>query len=186
MYAATHGKKRAGVLAASLSGLLLAALPTLPAHAATAATAPANTGFESGSTGWSTYSAGGQNAASFTEAGGHSGSTRLSHWSASAYKVETYQYLTGLTDGTYTLSAWVRSGGGQNSAYLALRNCGSAEQRTDLPPTANGGWIRLVTSVRVTGGSCTISLNSTPTRGVGQLRRHRLHPRRHRAHREGR
>ncbi|WP_219575513.1 hypothetical protein, partial [Streptomyces poriferorum] len=37
MYGTTHGKKRAGVLAASLSGLLLAALPALPAHAATAA-----------------------------------------------------------------------------------------------------------------------------------------------------
>jgi arabinogalactan endo-1,4-beta-galactosidase len=151
-----YGRKRAGAVAA-LSALLFTALPAQAAHAATT---PANPGFESGTTGWSTYSAGGHNAASFTEAGGHGGSTRLSHWSASAYKVETYQYLTGLADGMYTLSAQVRSGGGQNSAYIALRNCGSAEQRTDLPPTANGEWIRLVTSVKVTGGSCTVSLNS--------------------------
>ncbi|MET9590426.1 arabinogalactan endo-1,4-beta-galactosidase [Streptomyces sp. NPDC006516] len=157
MYGTTHIRARAAGAVAALSGLLFAALPAQTAHAATT---PVNTGFESGATGWSTYSAGGQNTASFTEAGGHGGSTRLSHWSASAYKVETYQYLSGLTDGTYTLSAWVRSGGGQNSAYIALRNCGSAEQRTDLPPTANGAWIRLVTSVKVTGGSCTISLNS--------------------------
>lgn len=157
MYGTTHIRARAAGAVAALSGLLFAALPAQTAHAATT---PVNTGFESGATGWSTYSAGGQNAASFTEAGGHGGSTRLSHWSASAYKVETYQYLSGLTDRTYTLSAWVRSGGGQNSAYIALRNCGSAEQRTDLPPTANGAWIRLVTSVKVTGGSCTISLNS--------------------------
>ncbi|MFF5896659.1 arabinogalactan endo-beta-1,4-galactanase [Streptomyces argenteolus] len=156
MYGTTHIRAKAAGAVAALSGLLLAALPAQAAHAATA---PVNTGFESGTTGWSTYSAGGQNAASFTEAGGHGGSTRLSHWSASAYKVETYQYLSGLTDGTYTLSAWVRSGGGQNSAYIALRNCGSAEQRTDLPPTANGAWIRLVTSVKVIGGACTISLN---------------------------
>ncbi|MFD5874306.1 arabinogalactan endo-beta-1,4-galactanase [Streptomyces sp. NPDC060322] len=157
MYGTTHTRAKAAGAVAALSGLVFAALPAQTAHAATA---PVNTGFESGATGWSTYSAGGQNAASFTEAGGHGGSTRLSHWSASAYKVETYQYLSGLTDGTYTLSAWVRSGGGQNSAYLALRNCGAAEQRTDLPPTANGAWVRLVTSVRVTGGACTISLNS--------------------------
>ncbi|MFF5721975.1 arabinogalactan endo-beta-1,4-galactanase [[Kitasatospora] papulosa] len=157
MYGTTHSRAKAAGAVAALSGLVFAALP---AQAAQAATAPVNTGFESGATGWSPYSAGGQNAASFTEAGGHGGSTRLSHWSASAYKVETYQYLSGLTDGTYTLSAWVRSGGGQKSAYLALRNCGSAEQRTDLPPTANGAWIRLVTSVKVTGGACTISLNS--------------------------
>ena len=133
MYGTTHTRRRAAGTVAALSGLLFAALPAQAAHAATT---PANPGFESGATGWSTYSAGGTNAASFTEAGGHAGSTRLSHWSASAYKVETYQYLTGLTDGTYTLSAWVRSGGGQNSAYIALRNCGAAEQRTDLPPTA--------------------------------------------------
>ncbi|MFJ8977337.1 arabinogalactan endo-beta-1,4-galactanase [Streptomyces sp. NPDC102282] len=157
MYGTTHTRAKAAGAVAALSGLVFAALPAQTAHAATA---PVNTGFESGATGWSTYSAGGQNAASFTEAGGHGGSTRLSHWSASAYKVETYQYLSGLTDGTYTLSAWVRSGGGQNAAYLALRNCGAAEQRTDLPPTANGAWVRLVTSVRVTGGACTISLNS--------------------------
>ncbi|MFD5037641.1 arabinogalactan endo-beta-1,4-galactanase [Streptomyces sp. NPDC058377] len=157
MYGTTHTRARAAGAVAALSGLVLAALPAQAAHAATA---PVNTGFESGATGWSTYSAGGQNAASFTEAGGHGGSTRLSHWSASAYKVETYQYLSGLTDGTYTLSAWVRSGGGQNAAYIALRNCGGAEQRTDLPPTANGDWVRLVTSVKVTGGACTISLNS--------------------------
>ncbi|WP_329164425.1 arabinogalactan endo-1,4-beta-galactosidase [Streptomyces sp. NBC_01717] len=160
MYGKTHGKPpgrtRAAVVSA-LAGLLFAALPAQAAHAANT---PADTGFESGGTGWSAYSAGGQTAASFTEAGGHSGSNRLTHWSASAYKVETYQYLSGLADGTYTLSAWVRSSGGQNSAYIALRNCGSAEQRTDLPPTANGAWIRLVTSAKVTGGACTISLNS--------------------------
>ncbi|GAA2956008.1 arabinogalactan endo-beta-1,4-galactanase [Kitasatospora cinereorecta] len=157
MYGTTHTRARAAGTVAALSGLLFAALPAQAAHAAAT---PADPGFESGGTGWSTYSAAGQDAASFTEAGGRTGSTRLSHWSASAYKVETYQYLTGLTDGAYTLSAWVRSGGGQNSAYIALRNCGGAEQRTDLPPTADGRWIRLVTSVRVTGGACTISLNS--------------------------
>lgn len=167
MYGKTHGKPpgrtRAAVVSA-LAGLLFAALPAQAAHAATT---PADTGFESGGTGWSAYSAGGQTAASFTEAGGHSGSNRLTHWSASAYKVETYQYLSGLADGTYTLSAWVRSSGGQNSAYIALRNCGSAEQRTDLPPTANGAWIRLVTSAKVTGGACTISLNSDAHAGSG-------------------
>ncbi|MFH9378546.1 arabinogalactan endo-beta-1,4-galactanase [Streptomyces anulatus] len=156
MYGTTH-PRRAGAATTVLAALLLAALPAPSAHAATA---PVNPGFESGSTGWSTYSPSGQDAASFTEAGGHSGATRLSHWSASAYRVETYQYLTGLADGTYTLSARVRSSGGQSAAYIALRNCGTAEQRTDLPATANGAWIRIVTSARVTGGGCTISLNS--------------------------
>jgi arabinogalactan endo-1,4-beta-galactosidase len=152
---------RAAVLPA-LGALLFTALPAQQAGAASTLT---NTGFESGTSGWSTYSATGQDAASYAEAGGHSGSRRLSHWSSSAYKVETYQYLTGLSSGSYRLSAWVRSSGGQNSAYLALRNCGSAEQRTDLPPTPDGKWIRLVTSVRVTGGQCTVSINSDAEAG---------------------
>ncbi|WP_395365856.1 arabinogalactan endo-beta-1,4-galactanase [Streptomyces sp. YH02] len=159
---------RAAAVAAALGALLLAPLPA--AQQAEAAATLTNAGFESDATGtatpagWSTYSAAGQNAASFTEAGGRSGGYRLSHWSASAYKVETYQYLSGLANGTYTLSAWVRSGGGQNAAYLALRNCGSAEQRTDLPVTSSG-WIRIVTSVTVTGGACTVSINSDAKAG---------------------
>lgn len=146
------------------------ALTTIPAQSAHAASTLTNGGFESDGTGtatpagWSTYSAGGQNAASFTESGGHSGSYRLTHWSSSAYKVETYQYLSGLTNGTYKLTAWVRSGGGQKSAYIALKNCGSAEQRTDLP-VSSSGWIRIVTSVAVTNNQCTISVNSDANAG---------------------
>ncbi|HET6857349.1 MAG TPA: glycosyl hydrolase 53 family protein, partial [Streptomyces sp.] len=152
---------RAASLAA-LGALLITALPGEEARAASTLT---NTGFESGTSGWSTYSAAGQDAASYAEAGGRSGNSRLSHWSSSAYKVETYQYLSGLSAGTYTLSAWVRSSGGQNAAYLALRNCGSAEQRTELPPTPDGKWLRIVTSVQVTGGQCTVSVNSDAKAG---------------------
>ncbi|MGW0533270.1 glycosyl hydrolase 53 family protein [Streptomyces sp. NPDC003032] len=142
---------RRAMLAAALGG---AATLALPVQGARAASTLANGGFEGGLTGWSAY---GDTGAAFTEAGGRSGGLRLSHWASSAYKVETYQYLTGLADGTYTLTAWVRSSGGQNAAYLALKSGGS-EQRTDLPTTPNGAWIRLVTSVRVTGGACTVRL----------------------------
>jgi arabinogalactan endo-1,4-beta-galactosidase len=150
---------------------LAAALGLTVAPAAHAASTITNPGFESDGTGtptptgWTTYSAAGQNAASYTEAGGHSGSYRLTHYSSSAYKVETYQTLTGLTNGYHTLTAWVRSSGGQNSAWLALKGCGSSEQDTDLPPTPNGSWIRLVTSVNVTNNSCTISINSDANAG---------------------
>ncbi|MFE5890067.1 arabinogalactan endo-beta-1,4-galactanase [Streptomyces sp. NPDC056462] len=146
------------------------ALTALPAQTALAASTLTNGGFESDGTGtatpagWSTYSAAGQSAASFTEAGGHGGSYRLTHWASAAYKVETYQYLSGLTNGNYRLTAWVRSGGGQNSAYMALKNCGGAEQRTDLPVSASG-WIRIVVPVTVTGNQCTISINSDANAG---------------------
>ncbi|MEU0050436.1 glycosyl hydrolase 53 family protein [Streptomyces sp. NPDC006309] len=143
------------------------ALTALPAQTAQAASTLTNGGFESGGSGaatpagWSEY---GDTGASYTESGGHGGSYRLSHYSASAYKVETYQYLSGLADGNYTLTAWVRSSGGQNAAYLALKNCGSPEQRTDLP-VSSSGWIRIVTPVKVTGNQCTISVNSDANAG---------------------
>jgi arabinogalactan endo-1,4-beta-galactosidase len=143
------------------------ALTALPAQTAQAASTLTNGGFETDGTGtgtpggWSEY---GSTAASFTEAGGHSGSYRLSHWASTAYKVETYQYLSGLTNGKYKLTAWVRSGGGQNAAYIALKNCGGAEQRTDLPVSASG-WLRIVVPVNVTGNQCTISINSDANAG---------------------
>ncbi|NYI07587.1 glycoside hydrolase family 53 protein [Allostreptomyces psammosilenae] len=160
------------LLARAATALLVgAAALVAPPSTAHAASTPVNTGFEADGTGtatpsgWSTYSAGGHAGASFTEAGGRSGSYRLTHWASRAYAVETYQYLDGLTNGSHTLTAWVRSSGGQNAAYLALRNCGSAEQRTDLPPTPNGAWVRLVTSVRVTSNQCTISIVSDANAG---------------------
>ncbi|MGW3649594.1 glycoside hydrolase family 53 protein [Streptomyces sp. NPDC000878] len=146
------------------AGLALTALPATSAQAASTLT---NGGFEADGSGaavpngWSEY---GSTAASYVESGGHGGSYRLSHYSASAYKVETYQYLSGLTNGNYKLTAWVRSGGGQNSAYIALKSCGSSEQRTDLPVSASG-WIRIVVPIAVTNNQCTISINSDANAG---------------------
>ncbi|CAL9322514.1 glycoside hydrolase family 53 protein [Streptomyces sp. SudanB182_2057] len=143
------------------------ALTALPAQSAQAASTLTNGGFESDGTGaavpagWSEY---GDTGASYSEAGGHSGSHRLSHYSASAYKAETYQYLSGLANGNYKLTAWVRSSGGQKAAYIALKNCGGAEQRTDLP-VSSSGWIRIVTPVNVTNNQCTISINSDANAG---------------------
>ncbi|MEV5886064.1 arabinogalactan endo-1,4-beta-galactosidase [Streptomyces sp. NPDC052020] len=152
------------LLPALAAGLALTALPAQSAHAASTLT---NGGFEADGTGaatpggWSEY---GASAASYVESGGRGGGHRLSHWASSAYKVETYQYLSGLANGNYKLTAWVRSGGGQNAAYLALKNCGGAEQRTDLPVSA-GGWIRIVVPVRVTNNQCTVSVNSDANAG---------------------
>ncbi len=83
-----------------MAGLALTALPAQTAHAASTLT---NGGFETDAggaatpAGWSEY---GSTGAPYTEAGGHGGGNRLSHWSSSAYKVETCQYLSGLADGS--------------------------------------------------------------------------------------
>ena len=64
----------------------------------------------------------------FTEFGGHTGDWRLSHWSAEAYSVDTAQTLSGLTDGWYTLRAWVRRSTGNNNSYVELA-CGHDTKR---------------------------------------------------------
>src|SRR5688500_20042435 len=97
------------------------AVAALTAPTASAASTITNGGFESGTSGWTTYSPNGTQAASFNEYGGRSGNYRLSHWSSSAYQVETRQTLTGLADGRFTTRVWVRSGGGQVQSYVALR-----------------------------------------------------------------
>jgi arabinogalactan endo-1,4-beta-galactosidase len=94
------------------------------------------------------------------EGRGRSGDFRLTHKGLEAYQVETWQTLSGLENGWYTLRAWVRSSGGQNTVYLALK-CGSEEKRVYVPPTTPGyRWIQLSASNRVTDGQCTISLYS--------------------------
>ncbi|RPJ28319.1 MAG: arabinogalactan endo-1,4-beta-galactosidase [Chloroflexi bacterium] len=141
----------------------------VPSSAAAHAVAEvANPGFEADNdvttspAGWIVT---GTEGASYTEWGGHSGDWRLSNWSAEPYVVETSQTLTGLPRGWYTLRAWVKSGGGQNEAYIALKNCGSHEARTYLPVAPADRWLQIVVSTRVNRGRCTISLYSDANAG---------------------
>lgn len=140
----------------ALAATLFVATP--PAHAASTVTNP---GFDSNGasqtpTGWSES---GTVAASKSEAGGRGGGYQLAHWASSAYTVETYQTLTGLTTGTYTLSAWVRSGGGQAQAYVGLRNCGGAQVQANIPSSTTN-WVQVSVSTSVTSSSCTVAIRS--------------------------
>jgi arabinogalactan endo-1,4-beta-galactosidase len=148
------------LIAGSVALLAAAALVTAVATNASAASTVTNPGFESGvgqnPTGWSES---GTVTASKSEGGGRSGSAQLAHWASSSYVVETYQVLDGLTGGTYTLTAWVRSGGGQRAAYLALRNCGGAEARVNIP-ASGGTWTQVSVSTTVSGGTCRVSIVS--------------------------
>ena len=148
--------------------MVLAAALIAPSSAANAATAVTNPGFEADNdvttspAGWKVL---GTTGASYTEWGGYSGNWRLSNWSAEPYVVETSQTLTGLPRGWYTLRAWVKSSGGQNDAYIALKHCGSHEARTYLPVAPPAQWVQIVVSAYSRGGRCTISLYSDANAG---------------------
>jgi arabinogalactan endo-1,4-beta-galactosidase len=74
--------------------------------------------------------------------------------------VETWQTVPGLAKQWYTLRGWVRSSGGQNEAYLALK-CGGEERRVQVPRTTPGyRWLHLAVSDLATDGQCTIRLFS--------------------------
>jgi arabinogalactan endo-1,4-beta-galactosidase len=91
---------------------------------------------------------------------GHSGDFRLTHKSERPYKVETWQSVSGLVNGWYTLRAWIQSSGGQNEAYIGLK-CGDHEERVNLPSTLPGyRWIQLVVSNQVNQGECSIRFYS--------------------------
>src|SRR5262245_40212225 len=135
------------LLAIGAATALVLATLAQPAHAAATV---ANPGFEANGasqtpTGWSES---GTASASKTESGGHSGSFQLAHWASSAYSVETFQTLSGLTPGSHTLSAWVRSGGGQPTAQMRLVNCGGATATAAIP-ASGGTWTQVSVTTNV-------------------------------------
>ncbi|MCL6591733.1 MAG: glycosyl hydrolase 53 family protein [Firmicutes bacterium] len=122
-----------------------------------------NPGFEANGaatqtpSGWSTS---GTADADKTEGSAHSGSYKLTHWYGSAYTVTTYQLKTGLTNGTYTLKAWILNGGGQSACRIYAKNYGGAEMTCNLPVT--GAWTQVqITGINVTNGQCEIGLYSS-------------------------
>jgi len=153
--------------AAALTLVVGAALATATTGTALAASTITNPGFEANGasqtpTGWIES---GTVTASKSEAGGRTGGgNRLTHWASSAYQVETLQNLNGLSNATYTLRMWVRSGGGQIASYIALRNCGGTEARTNIP-TSNVTWVQISVSKAVTGGVCTAAIVSNARAG---------------------
>lgn len=105
--------------------------------------------------GWS-YS-GSVPASDYLEKNNNAKSGRFHHvnYSASAYDAYTYQTISGLENGTYTLKAWVQSSGGQNTAKMLATDFGSSEVNVNLPTTS--AWTQVsINNITVTNGQCTI------------------------------
>ncbi|HZP50920.1 glycoside hydrolase family 53 protein [Actinocrinis sp.] len=158
-------RRRTLSLALPLAAALAATpLVALPASATTSTPTVANPGFEADGagvaspTGWSSS---GTTSADYTESGGHSGSYRLAHWSSSAYAVDTYQTITNITNGYYTLGVYVRSNDTGSSNYISLSGCGSSTKTTYVPVDSDGNWLHIVDYVYVSNNQCTINLYSS-------------------------
>lgn len=95
--------------------------------------------------------------ANYLETNPHTGVYRLTHFKNSGFNVETNQTITGLTNGNYTLQAWVRSGTGLIENYLFARDFGSTQKKIDITP--GSAWTKLrIENINVTNGQCVIGM----------------------------
>ena len=87
------------------------------------------------------------------------GSMECAHWDDTAYNVYTYQTKTGLTNGTYTAKAWVRSSGGQSKCYFEAKDYGGSALKTNILQSFDYVQVT-ISNITVTNGQCTIGFYS--------------------------
>jgi arabinogalactan endo-1,4-beta-galactosidase len=156
----------AALCAASLSAVVASAVP---AAATTTTPTVTNPGFEANGTGTATptgWTASGTTAASYTQSGGRSGSYELTHYSSSAYTVDTYQQITNIAAGSYTFGVWVRSNDTGGGNWITMSNCGSSAPKTYVPPDSDGKWVHIVAYTSVSGSTCSIDFHSASAAGA--------------------
>jgi photosystem II stability/assembly factor-like uncharacterized protein len=124
---------------------------------------PFNPGFELGKTGWGT--SGANPVASFVEQGGaYAGSRRLVHWSTGAFQVNTYQSVTGIPDGNYSVRVWTKSSGwGTQRVYV---NQYGGPQRFVSIPRNTTAWTQVqIDNLQVTQGQLMITFYTNEASG---------------------
>jgi hypothetical protein len=122
--------------------------------------------------GWNTWSANNAHAdADYAETngGGKYDAYHGTHWKATSYDISTYQTRTGLSNGSYTLRAWVRRGGSPLASDIIVMTAngydsGGSQLWVNIPAT--GGWVPVVIrNIPVANGQCTIHFYSKTSGG---------------------
>jgi arabinogalactan endo-1,4-beta-galactosidase len=89
----------------------------------------------------------------------HEGAYALHYWLNGPFEFTVSQTITGLENGTYTLSAWIQGGGGEETLQLFASGYGGDTLTVDIH---NGGWQQwqspTIEDIIVTNGECTIGL----------------------------
>jgi hypothetical protein len=89
----------------------------------------------------------------------HTGNFCMEQKYNSDYTASISQDIT-LPNGTYTLSAWVKSSGGQNSAVLAARNFGGTDLTHSLADAMDNWTLVTIPGIVVTNGTCQVAIIS--------------------------
>jgi hypothetical protein len=89
------------------------------------------------------------------------GSTYLTQWTVGPGWSYTYQDITGLKSGIYTLSAYLRHGPNFTYVELGAKNCnGIGYQQADATVVGDQAWTKVSTQVTVSGPTCQIYVYS--------------------------
>ncbi|GBF77439.1 putative T9SS C-terminal target domain-containing protein [Paenibacillus sp. 598K] len=106
------------------------------------------------------YTTGKDLSGDYTEGGAYNGSYKLVHWKNAPYETYTYQTMTGLSNGLYTLKAWVKNDyGGLGTAYMQAKDYGGSGVTTNIPTAS--AWTQIsIPNINVTNGQCTIGFYS--------------------------
>ena len=126
-----------------------------------------NGGFESGMANWSS---GFDTSADFHQTyNRYEGSYNLAHWkNRSPYEVMTYQSVSGLANGTYKATVFVKSTGGQNvcSFYVYGYNASNWNETKVVDIAATSSYRKIeIANIQVTNGQCTIAVYSKAANG---------------------
>lgn len=125
-----------------------------------------NPGFEDNMTGWSTTNA----AVSYTEtAGPRSGSRNFANWSNAAYEAYTYQTVTGLTNGTYTLNVWGQ--GDSGTTIVVAKNYGGNELSVALNNGTASYSKYSIANIAVTNNQLEIGIYTNTNASTGKWMR---------------
>lgn len=126
-----------------------------------------NPGFETGDlAGWSSWTPGGQAAAHKVDSDQpRTGTYKLVHWAPNSYQQTTYQPVP-VANGTYKITVWVRSGGGQNVLRLEASNYGGPTLYADVGSNPVGPWTPYtIDNINVTSGNLTVGVYSNANAG---------------------
>lgn len=128
-----------------------------------------NPGYENGAANWDEWhnTSINPNAVTYIDTNGpHSGTSYRSHWATAAYEQSTSQVITGLTNGIYNMTVWVKSGGGFDQILLIAKNYGDVEKDTSIPTSAFGWTQYTIQNISVSNGQCQIDFYTKAPAGT--------------------
>ena len=111
-------------------------------------------------TGWKVHDNVGNYSVSNARGKVDSGNFVIQETAPEDYISDLYQEITDLPNGTYTMTAWVKSSGGQNVCNVYAQS--GDEKKTYSVKTNIDDWKEIVvaTDIKVTDGKCTVGLDT--------------------------